>query len=96
MSSEIFYNKQSFERFSDNVCETLFSYLSISDKVKFECMPKQWQSLIFNNQKNIIINESYRGISNAIEFKLIFWDKNKISIIKCLNFKIFKTLISLK
>jgi hypothetical protein len=52
---------------------------------------KQWQRLIFNDQKIIIINESYRGISDAIEFKLNFWDKNKISIIKCLTKK-FKTI----
>jgi hypothetical protein len=50
------FELDSFERFSDKLCEELISYLSISDKIRLECVSKQWKSLIFNKQKSIIIN----------------------------------------
>jgi len=53
MCSKISCSKESFDRISDNLCELLLSYLSISESVKFECVSKQWRSLIFNNQKKI-------------------------------------------
>jgi hypothetical protein len=43
-------NFNSFERFGDDLCEVLLSFLPISDKIKFECVSKQWQTLIFNKQ----------------------------------------------
>jgi hypothetical protein len=46
----------SFDRFGDDLCEVLISYLSISDKIGFECVSKQWKSLIFNKQKSIEVN----------------------------------------
>ncbi len=50
------FELDSFERFSDKLCEELISYLSISDKIRLECVSKQWKSLIFNKQKSIVIN----------------------------------------
>ncbi len=31
----------SFERFGDDLCQLLLSFLPISDKIKFECVSKQ-------------------------------------------------------
>jgi hypothetical protein len=50
------YHFDSFDRFGDDLCELLLSYLSISDKIRFECVSKQWKSLIFNRQQSIRIN----------------------------------------
>jgi hypothetical protein len=46
----------SFERFGDDLCGVLISYLSISDKIRLECVSKQWKSLIYNKQQKIIIS----------------------------------------
>jgi hypothetical protein len=88
-------NRESFDRFNDSVCEMLFSYLSISDKVKFECVSKQWQSLVFSKHKDIIINESIRHINKTLEISHNFWEKNQISIIECLTKK-FKYINNLE
>ncbi len=41
------YSKDSFDRFGDDLCQLLLSYLTINDKIKFECISKQWQTLVF-------------------------------------------------
>jgi hypothetical protein len=46
----------SFDRFGDHLCEELISYLSISDKIRLECVSKQWKTLIFNKQNIIFVN----------------------------------------
>jgi hypothetical protein len=44
------------DRICDDLCEILFTYLSFEDKIKFECVSKQWQTLIFNKQFILDIN----------------------------------------
>ncbi len=34
------FNFNSFDRFNDDLCEVLVSYLSISDKIRLECVSK--------------------------------------------------------
>jgi len=48
----------SFDRFCDDLCELLLSFLPISDKIEFECVSKQWKRLIFNKQQKLIITFS--------------------------------------
>jgi hypothetical protein len=50
--------RQSFsDRICDDLCEVLLKYLSFEDKIKFECVSKQFQRLIFNKQLDIEINQ---------------------------------------
>jgi hypothetical protein len=50
--------RQTFsDRICDDLCEVLLSYLSFQHKIRFECVSKQWQKLIFNKQFIIEINE---------------------------------------
>jgi hypothetical protein len=88
------FSCNSFERFGDDLCELLLSYLSISDKIRFECVSKQWQQLVFNKQQILIINHWVNHF-DVILIKNDFWIKNKLSIIECLTKK-FKFLIKLK
>jgi hypothetical protein len=45
---------QSFsDRICDDLCEVLLKYLSFEDKIKFECVSKQFQRLIFNKQNKL-------------------------------------------
>ena len=53
------YSSDSFERFGDDLCELLLSYLSVKQKKRFECVSKQWQRLVFNKQQKLIIKFSY-------------------------------------
>ncbi len=95
MSSKMNCSKDSFDRFSDNLCEISLNYMSISDKVKLECVSKQWKSLIFNKHKILIIGETYSKVIDAIQISHVFWLRNKLSIIESLTKK-FISVISLE
>jgi hypothetical protein len=78
------YPKNSFERFGDDLCQLLLSYLSFEDKLKFECVSKQWKSLIFNKVfKFQLINSKFK---NKLLILLIPF--NNVS-----RFEIFESLI---
>ena len=40
--------RQSFDRFGDDLCQYLLSFLSFEDTFRCECVSKQWQRLVFN------------------------------------------------
>ena len=44
------YAKNSFDRFGDDLTELIVSYLWFEDKVRLECVSKQWRRLVFNKQ----------------------------------------------
>jgi hypothetical protein len=85
------FHSNSFERFGDDLSELLLSYLSVSDKVRYECVSKQWSRLIFNKLQNIIItNKQYviQHISSqsydSIKISHKIWSEKNKSIIECL------------
>ena len=67
------YAKNCFDRFGDDLTEEILQYLTFEDKVRLECVSKQWRRLVFNKQfvieflnsghknKNSL-NGLYRGI----------------------------------
>ncbi len=66
------FDFDSFERFCDDLCQLLLSFLPISDKIKFECVSKQWKRLIFNRKQKLIINYSE---DNKYAIKRICYEK---------------------
>ena len=44
------YAKNSFDRFGDDLTELILQYLTFEDKVRLECVSKQWRRLVFNKQ----------------------------------------------
>jgi hypothetical protein len=48
------YYFDSFDRFCDDLCQLLLSYLLVSDKIRYECVSKQWQQLIYNKQNKVV------------------------------------------
>ena len=44
------YPKNSFDRFGDDLMELILSYLWFEDKVRLECVSKQWRRLVYNKQ----------------------------------------------
>ena len=77
------YAKDSFDRFGDDLTELILSYLTLEDKVRLECVSKQWRSLVFNkqlviemvdiilyffdNKTTILLNKIYRKINDKIQ-----------------------------
>ena len=53
------YERDSMERFGDDLTEEVIQYLWLEEKVKFEYVSKQWQRLVFNKQIELHLN-SYR------------------------------------
>ena len=45
------YSRDSFDRFGDDLCEHLLSYLSFTDKIILEDVCKQWKRTIYNKQR---------------------------------------------
>ena len=94
------YSFDSFDRFGDDLTELILSYLTFEDKVRLECVSKQWRRLVFNkqfviemvNERNYIrqnrtinsLNQLYRRIDGRIQL-------NEQSIesvlLKCLNIR---------
>jgi len=64
----------SFDRFGDDLCELLLSNLLIIDKIRLDCVSKQWQFFIFNKQRKLIINGSKTKDSVSVKNKI--WKKN--------------------
>ena len=52
------YSKSSFDRFGDDLCEYVLSFLTFKDCFRLSCVSKQWKHLIFNNQKHFNIEKS--------------------------------------
>src|SRR4051812_28829607 len=48
--------RDSFKRICDDASEVVLQYLGIKDKLRFECVSKQFQKTIFRNQFKIELN----------------------------------------
>ena len=49
------YEKNSFDRLGDDLTELILQYMTFEDKVRLECVSKQWRRLIYNKQIEINI-----------------------------------------
>jgi len=59
------YSKDSFDRFGDDLCQLLLSYLSLKDRFRYECLSKQWQRVIYRTQTALICGNPW--IKNYLE-----------------------------
>ena len=60
------YAKNSFDRFGDNLTELILQYLTFEDKVRLECVSKQWRRLVFNKQFVIEDNSGNDESQNSL------------------------------
>ncbi|CAG2105808.1 unnamed protein product [Medioppia subpectinata] len=51
------YTKNSMDRFGDDLCALLLSYLSLEDRFQYECVSKQFQRTVFGSVVDIDIND---------------------------------------
>ena len=91
-SPKVVYERDSMERFGDDLTEQVMQYLWFSDKVMFECLSKQWQRLVFNKQTELDIKEDCIERKNSLiklfRKKYMYWldRRDLISVVKkCLN-----------
>ena len=49
------YRKDSMDRFGDDLTEEVLQYLKFNDKVRLECVSKQWKRCVFEKQSVIKI-----------------------------------------
>ncbi|CAG2101682.1 unnamed protein product [Medioppia subpectinata] len=64
------YSKDSFDRFGDDLCQQLLSFLTFEDRFRCECLSKQWRRLVFNTQKDIHYRED-NNWSDLSTFEMI-------------------------
>ncbi|CAG2172520.1 unnamed protein product [Oppiella nova] len=49
------YSKDSLDRFGDDLCQHMLSFLSLEDRFRFECLSKQWQRCVYETQTRLTI-----------------------------------------
>ena len=68
--------RNSFERFSDELTEQILQYLTFEDKVRLECVSKQWRRLVFNKQFVFELNTGNEESENSMnKFHRVINDK---------------------
>ena len=54
------YRRDSFDdRFCDDLCEEILQYLSLEDKLRLECVSKQFQRTIFQRQYELYVHMNF-------------------------------------
>ena len=64
------FTSESFDRFGDDLSELLLSYIKYEDKIKLQCVSKQWNSLIFNKQSVLRVDAQYKNKDDV--FRIVF------------------------
>ena len=87
-------DRSSFDRFGDDLTEFVFSYLSVWDKINFECLSKQIKSLIFNKQKALIISNNYVNIANNSTVNQLLIKSSEYKRLFVLDIKLLDQLLT--
>ena len=65
------YPKNTFDRFGDDLTELILQYLTFEDKIRLECVSKQWRRLIYNKQFVIVIDFKRYETQNPLNRLLV-------------------------
>ena len=62
------YAKDSMDRLGDDLTELILQYLTFEDKVRLECVSKQWRRLVFNKQFviELMLNSNSKNSINGV------------------------------
>ena len=61
------YAKNSMDRFGDDLIEEILQYLTLEDKIRLECVSKQWRRFIYNKQFMIKITYFNFEFKNSLK-----------------------------
>ncbi|CAG2166405.1 unnamed protein product [Oppiella nova] len=73
--------KDSLDRFGDDLCEDILSYLTLKDRFRCECVSKQWQRLVYTTVRNITITRELMA-RNKPQSDGYFYDKTMSALMK--------------
>ena len=72
-SIEVNYRRDSFsDRFRDDLSEVILQYLSLNDKLKLECVSKQFQRTAFISKSPLYLEITERSDYNFKGLKQLF------------------------
>ena len=67
---QVMYAKDSMERMGDDLTEVIVSYLTFADRVRLECMSRQWRSFIYRKQFDLEIKGRLEDIDTLNQLVL--------------------------
>ena len=76
------------DRFGDDLTEEVLQYLTFTDKVRLECVSKQWKRCVFQKEFDIELCKSVRKRPLASKFLIGLYDKKRQ-----LDYKSLKSLL---
>jgi hypothetical protein len=62
--------RQSFHRFCGDLCEEILAFLPIDDKIRLECVSKQFQSAIIRSQNVFELSDNTKSGNNLSKYIL--------------------------
>ena len=66
------YPRDSLDRYGDDLCEEILSYLSLEDCFRFECLSKQWKRSVFAKRSTLELD--YNVINKLVSRESFFTD----------------------
>jgi hypothetical protein len=73
------YRRDSFDRFCDDLCEEILQYLSLKDKIRFECVSKQFKRNVY--QRQCVLDFGYYCKMKIRLIEIVIKKFNKINTI---------------
>ena len=85
------YAKNSFDRFGDDLTEEILQYLTFEDKIRLECVSKQWKRCVYTKQFEIILKPykvEYKNVKTGTDSRRQVNEQHLESVLKkCPNIK---------
>jgi hypothetical protein len=86
-NNKIDLKRDSFsDRICDDLCQVLLSYLSFDDKIRFECVSKQFERCVFVKQDTIVVEEYPSDKKNTLNNLFNLMRRNE-------DFKAFESVL---
>ena len=93
-SNEDNYRRDSFDdRFCDDLCEDILQYLSLEDKLRLQCVSKQFQRTVFQRQYELYIDMSSEEHKVYTEEELSITNDHNYYYIEDQNLDFFKAVL---
>ena len=73
------YSRKSFQRLGDDLTEELLKFLSFEDRLRLQCVAKQWRTLIFRKTVTLSVQQFHR-LAEAV-----YNNHLKSLLVKCPN-----------
>ncbi|CAG2114296.1 unnamed protein product, partial [Medioppia subpectinata] len=81
------YAKNSMDRFGDDMCALILSYLSLKERFRYECVSKQFQRTVFGSVVDITIDDKLMRKVNTQTLATIVTKCSNIETIDCRGIK---------